>query len=530
MKQGLFFLMMLFSALAAEAKVSNTAIASCAELSAVVYTPATTSACEGESIELSATVFANVSSQWYKDGQPFGMPNTETVYATQSGVYHLEVTNALLQCNHAYDNIAIQINPLPVVYAGADFTICAGAYVEFSASGVGAVDYVWSNGVSDTYGTLVFESGAISVIGTNAFGCSNSDTLIATISPSVTYFYDADGDGFGNLNFASDFCDQPSGWVTNSGDCNDSNFSVNGNATELCNNIDDDCDNLVDEGFNLSNYYMDSDSDGFGNANTLISSCFQPIGYVSIASDCNDMNFNINANAQEICNGIDENCNGQADDELEFINYYIDFDLDGFGALSAMENACAQPAGFVPNGLDCNDANSYVNPDAIEICNGLDEDCDGENDNSVVFATFYEDADGDTYGDPATGQDFCLIPTELFVANGNDCDDTNATINPAAAENWENGIDDDCNPNTTDVSVGELSGFQFNLFPNPATDRITLFLTSTDFNTVEIFNSLGALVHRSNVFGSQTSIDVSVFPAGYYVVRINGIAKTFVKL
>ena len=116
------------------------------------------------------------------------------------------------------------------------------------------------------------------------------------------------------------------------------------------------------------------------------------------------------------------------------------------------------------------------------------------------------------------------------MANGDDCDDTNATINPAAAEIWENGIDDDCNPNTTDVSVGELSAFAFNLFPNPATDRITLSLTSTDFSKIEIFNSLGALVYTSNVLGLQAIIDVSVFPTGYYVVRVNGMSSTFVKL
>jgi hypothetical protein len=529
LKNLVFSFVILLSVFCAQAKTNNTGSTSCAESSAVVSTPTNTSACAGESIELSAAVNANVSSQWYKDGLPFGIPNAETVYATASGVYHLEVTNALLQCSHTYDDIAIQINPLPVVYAGEDFTVCAGAYVEFFASGVGALNYVWSNGVSDTYGTLVYQSGAISVIGTNAFGCSNSDTLFATVLPNVTYFFDGDGDGFGSLFFGGSFCYQPAGYVTNSSDCNDNNAAINANASEICNGADDNCSGQIDEGFVFNNYYMDSDSDGFGNANTLISSCFQPIGYVSIASDCNDMNFNINANATEICNGIDENCNGQADDGLMFVNYYIDFDLDGFGNLGNMQNACAQPFGFVPNALDCNDDNSYVNPDAIEICNGLDEDCDGENDNSVVFATFYEDTDGDTYGDPATGQDFCLIPTELFVDNGDDCDDTNAAINPAASEIWENGIDDDCNPNTTDVSVGEWSAAAFNVFPNPATDRITLSLNSTDMRSVEVFNSLGALVYTSNVLGLQAVIDVSIFPAGYYVVRVNGMSKTFVK-
>jgi hypothetical protein len=530
MKQGLFFLLIFFCSLGAQAKARITEIDSCASLSAVVYTPTTTSACEGDSIELSTDVYANVSSQWYKDGQPFGLPNAETVYAFESGVYHLEVTNALLECNHSYEDIAVQINPLPTVYAGEDFTVCAGSYVEFFASGIGAVDYVWSNGVSDTYGTLVFESGAISVVGTNAFGCSNSDTLIATIAPSVTYFFDGDGDGFGNINSAGNFCFQPAGYVTNASDCNDNNATINSNSTEICNGIDDNCSGQIDEGFVFGNYYMDSDSDGFGNVSTLISTCLQPLGYVSNATDCNDNNAAINSNATEICNGIDENCNGQADDGLVFINYYVDFDLDGFGTPGNMQNACAQPFGFVPNALDCNDVNSYVNPDAIEICNGLDEDCDGENDNSVVFATFYEDADGDTYGDPATGQDFCLIPTELFVDNGDDCDDTNATINPAATEVWENGIDDDCNPNTTDVSVDEWSAAAFNLYPNPATEKITLSLTSTDFSKIEIFNSLGSLVHSFGVLGSQAIIDVSVFPSGYYVIRVNEFAKTFVKL
>ena len=528
MKRFLFLLIILSSTLGVQAKVFITDIDSCATLSAVVYTPTTTSACEGESIELSATIYPNVSSQWYKDGQSFGMPNAETVYATQSGVYHLEVTNALLQCSHVYEDIAVQINPLPVVYAGEDFTVCEGAYVEFYASG--ALDYAWSNGVSDTYGTLVYESGAISVIGTNAFGCSNSDTLVATVTPSATYFYDEDGDGFGYLNFGYTFCSQPAGFVTISGDCNDNNASVNPNTAEICNGLDENCNGLADDGFVLTNYYFDFDSDGFGTMNNNINSCFQPLGYVSNSNDCNDNNASINTSASEICNGLDENCNGMVDDGLVFSNYYVDVDLDGFGSLSTMENACEQPVGFVANALDCNDANSYVNPDAIEICNGFDEDCDGENDNSVVFATFYEDADGDTYGDPATGQDFCLIPTELFVANGDDCDDTNATINPAAVEVWENGIDDDCNPNTMDVSVTETNAHSFNVFPNPAMDRITLSLTSTDFNTIEIVNSLGALVHNSHVLGSQTIIDVSVFPAGYYIVRVNGLAKTFVKL
>lgn len=503
----------------------------CASLSAVVATPISTSACEGESIELSATLGTDVSAQWFKDGQAFGMLNADTISATESGVYHLEVSNSNLQCSHSYSDIvvtihalpvltvpadaaiclgdeiqlnaqgaenlvwngtlpngssitptisevysvvgtnefgcesteewSIQVNELPVVYAGADITVCEGIYVEFNATG--ATDYVWSNGVSNTYGTLVFATEEISVIGTNEFGCQDSDTLVVTTIVNENFYFDADGDGYGDLN-------------------------------------------------------------------TLTITCVQPAGYVTNSTDCNDANFSINESASEVCNNADENCNEQIDEGLLFSNYYYDFDQDGFGTDAFVEFACATPAGYVDNSLDCNDMNFSVNTAASEVCNDIDDDCNGEIDNGLTFATYFADADGDTYGDLNNTQNFCLVPTELYVSNSDDCDDTNELVNPAATEIWENGIDDDCNPNTSDVSVGELSAFTFNLFPNPTAERITISRTSSEATTVELFNSVGALIHTSNLIGSQAIIDVSVFPAGYYVVRVGRMSKTFVKL
>ena len=503
----------------------------CASLSAVVSTPTATTACAGESIELSATVNANVSSQWFKDGQAFGMMNAGSISATESGVYHLEVSNALLQCNHSYSDIVVTINALPVltvpadvavcqgseiqlsaqgadnivwngtlangsfitpavsevytavgtnefgcestqewnvelnelpmVMAGADVTVCEGAYVEFNATG--AVDYVWSNGVSNTYGTSLFNSEEITVTGTNAFGCSDTDTLQTTVLPN-------------------------------------------------------------------QNFYEDMDMDGYGNASTLISTCVQPLGYITSAGDCNDMNAAVNDGMMEICNDVDDNCNSLVDDGLNFANYYFDNDGDTFGITTDAVFACDQPSGYVQAGGDCNDNAFGVYPGSPEFCNGSDDDCDGSIDNGLVFLSYYADADGDTYGDINNSESLCADPGSLFVTNDTDCDDTNALVNPAATEVWENGIDDDCNPSTSDVSVGELTAFEFNLFPNPTPERLTISRSSSVASTLEIFNSLGSLVHTSNVFGSQTIIDVSVFPAGYYVVRVNGMSKTFVKL
>ena len=503
----------------------------CASLSAVVSTPTATTACAGESIELSATVNANVSSQWFKDGQAFGMMNAGSISATESGVYHLEVSNSLLQCNHSYSDIVVtfnalpvltvpadvavcagseiqlsaqgadnivwngtlangsfitpavsevytavgtnefgcestqewnvELNELPMVMAGADVTVCEGAYVEFNATG--AVDYVWSNGVSNTYGTSLFNSEEITVTGTNAFGCSDTDTLQTTVLPN-------------------------------------------------------------------QNFYEDMDMDGYGNASTLISTCVQPLGYITSAGDCNDMNAAVNDGMMEICNDVDDNCNSLVDDGLNFANYYFDNDGDTFGITTDAVFACDQPSGYVQAGGDCNDNAFGVYPGSPEFCNGSDDDCDGSIDNGLVFLSYYADADGDTYGDINNSESLCADPGSLFVTNDTDCDDTNALVNPAATEVWENGIDDDCNPSTSDVSVGELTAFEFNLFPNPTPERLTISRSSSVASTLEIFNSLGSLVHTSNVFGSQTIIDVSVFPAGYYVVRVNGMSKTFVKL
>lgn len=502
----------------------------CASLSAVVTTPASTSACFGESIELSATLGTDVSAQWFKDGQAFGMMNADTISATESGVYHLEVSNSNFQCSHSYSDIVVtihalpvltvpadasiclgdeiqlsaqgaeslvwngtlpngssitptisevysvvginefgcesteewnvQVNELPVVYAGADVTVCEGTYVEFNATG--ATDYVWSNGVFNTYGVIVNMTEEIAVIGTNALGCQDSDTLVVTTIANENFYFDADGDGFGDLNALTITCVQPAGYVTNSTDCNDANFSINESASEVCNNAD-------------------------------------------------------------------ENCNGQIDEGLLFSNYFYDFDQDGFGTDDFVEFACATPAGYVDNSLDCNDMNFSVNTGASEVCNDIDDDCNGEVDNGLTFATYFADADGDTYGDLNNTQDFCIEPTELFVSNSEDCDDTNELVNPAATEIWENGIDDDCNPNTSDVGVGELSAFTFNLFPNPASDQLTISWTEQDERNIEIYNGIGELVQAERVFGTINTVDVSSFTAGYYIVRIGGIRKTFVK-
>jgi hypothetical protein len=93
-------------------------------------------------------------------------------------------------------------------------------------------------------------------------------------------------------------------------------------------------------------------------------------------------------NTAEICNGIDDDCDGTADDGLTFITYYADADGDGYGDENDPGvSLCADPgAGYSTSNDDCNDGNGSINPAATEICNGIDDDCDGQTDETTLSA------------------------------------------------------------------------------------------------------------------------------------------------
>lgn len=92
--------------------------------------------------------------------------------------------------------------------------------------------------------------------------------------------------------------------------------------------------------------------------------------------DCDDGNANINPDATEVCDGMDNDCNGLVDDGVGFV-WYADRDGDGYGDGASTMVACAQPEGFVATDGDCDDDNASINPDATEIFDGIDNNCNG---------------------------------------------------------------------------------------------------------------------------------------------------------
>ncbi len=255
----------------------------------------------------------------------------------------------------------------------------------------------------------------------------------------VTYYADADGDGYGNAAVSQTTCTQPAGFVTDNTDCNDGNAAVNPGATEICNGLDDDCDGLIDENLGTV-WYADADGDGYGDPAVSQTACTAPNGYVSDNTDCNDGNSAVHPGAAEVCNGLDDDCDGQTDEGVQ-ITFYADADGDGYGNAAVSQQSCIAPEGYVSDNTDCNDGNSAVHPGAAEVCNGLDDDCDGQIDEGVQI-TFYADADGDGYGNAAVSQQACSAP-EGYVSDNTDCNDGNSAIHPGAAEICNN-LDDNC--------------------------------------------------------------------------------------
>ncbi len=377
------------------------------------------SSCTGDCDDGDASI--NPTTIWYEDSDADGYGN-----AAVSQVSCIQPTGFVTDSTDCND-VDAGINPTTTWYQDSDV---------------------------DGYGDpLVIRTSCIQPPG---FVLNNTDCddVDAGINPSTMWYEDRDADGFGNVAMSQASCVQPSGYVLDNTDCDDTDAGINPTTTWYEDSDADgygnpvvslisctqplgyvldntDCDD-GDAGINpTTTWYQDSDSDGYGNAAMSQVVCVQPSGYILDNTDCDDSNAAIYPTAAEVCDGVDNNCDGQIDEGLST-------DADGDGHTT--------PGSCTGTRDDCDDADPNRFPGNPEICDGVDNNCDGQIDEGLST-----DADGDGHTTPGS-----------CSGTKDDCDDSDASVFPGAPEIANNGIDEDCDgSDLIDLSLLDQDGDGF---------------------------------------------------------------------
>jgi len=252
--------------------------------------------------------------------------------------------------------------------SGDGLTLSAGALTQSSpkAATSDSVNFAFTWRAPLEPGAVEFH---IYALAANGDGTSTGDAPTEGVFPYTfgctpqTFYFDADGDGYGATDFASTLgcADQPppAGYAPSADDCDDGHDQVHPGAIERCNGKDDDCDGVIDDGANAEELFPDPDGDGFYGVTpgASVIGCLPLAGYANQPGDCAADDPTRYPGAEEICNLFDDDCDGRVD---EYVRPRC-----GVGW-------CER------EGPSCDAADCVPGTPRAERCNLLDDDCNGE--------------------------------------------------------------------------------------------------------------------------------------------------------
>ena len=360
---------------------------------------------------------------------------TEVMDAPDSVAYYRGEWFEIYNSSSTY----VDLNGLQVADSGSDIFVISGSvplrpgeYAIFATrnnsainGGLPTIDYRYifgsemalsaNDNLTLSYGVIDFDTvswnttdypsttGVAKNLGTPYFSESGNDSSSSWCGATTPY---GDGD-YGTPNDTNSDCDLDSDGdgYDEFTDCDDDDSSINPGASEICDDVDNNCDGSIDENpTDATTWYADVDYDFYGDSATTTVACDRPSFYRANSTDCDDSDANINPGASETCDGTDTNCSGDETDASDATTWYADSDADAYGDSISTTTDCSQPSGYVSDSTDCDDSSSSINPAASEVCNDdTDSDCDGADSNTCTQSLATADAIilGEAAGDRA---------------------------------------------------------------------------------------------------------------------------------